>query len=139
MLPSVNWLHVIVAAAAGFAVSMIFYSLPMMRTQRKKQAATNVSGNESATGSQSLLSAIVARLVNTFLFCFMLAWFLQLTGITTLGMGLLLLLVAIGRAALAPEGWNPSLIHPPRTVWLVDNVRFILMYIVMTGILMFWR
>jgi hypothetical protein len=77
--------------------------------------------------------------VNTFLYAFMMAWFLQLTGISTLGMGLLFLLVALGRAALAPGGWNAAMIDAPRTVRLVDNLRFILMYLVMTGILLFWR
>lgn len=139
MLPPVNWLHVIVAAAAAFAVSMIFYSLPIMREQRKKQSMTNAPRRESATGSETLLSAVLTRLVNTFLYAFMLAWFLQLTGISTLGMGLLFLVVAMGRAALAPGGWNAGMTDAPRTVRLVDNVRFILMYLVMTGILMFWR
>ena len=139
MLPSVNWLHVIVAAAAGFAISMIFYSLPIMQKQRKAQSVMNTSRRESEIASDSLLTAILTRLVNTFLYALGLAWFLKLTGISTLGMGLLLLLVAIGRAALAPEGWNPDLIHPPRTVQLVDNLRFILMYLTMTGILIFWN
>jgi hypothetical protein len=54
-------------------------------------------------------------------------------------MGLLFLVVAMGRAALAPGGWNPAMVDAPRAVRLVDNVRFILMYLVMTGILLFWR
>ncbi len=139
MLPPVNWLHVIGAAAAGFLISMIFYSLPIMRTQRQAQAATNTPRRESEMGTETLISAILARLVNTFLYSFMLAWFLQLTGISTLGMGLLLLLVILGRVALAPRGWDRDLIDPPPAVKLVDNMRFILMYLVMTGILMFWR
>ena len=137
MLPSVNWLHVTVAAVAGFAISMIFYSLPVMQEQRKKQAMTNA--RESKTDSETLLSAVMSRLVNTFLYSFMLAWFLQLTSITTLGMGLLLLLVIMGRVSLAPRGCDRDMINPPRIVKLVDNVRFILMYVAMTGILMFWR
>jgi hypothetical protein len=139
MLPSVNWLHVTVAAAAGFAISMIFYALPIMRTHRQAQAATNVPRRGSDPGTETLLSAILARLVNTFIYSFMLAWFLQLTGITTLGMGLLLLLVILGRVSLAPRGWDRDMINPPHTVKLMDNARFILMYVVMTGILMFWR
>jgi predicted cobalt transporter CbtA len=135
----VNWSHVLVAAAAAFAISMIFYSLPVMRTQRKAQALTNASHREPETGSETLLSAVMTRLVNTFLYAFMLAWFLQLTGISSLGMGLLFVLVAVGRAALAPQGLNPHLINPPRAARLVDNLRFILVYLVMTGILMFWR
>jgi hypothetical protein len=54
-------------------------------------------------------------------------------------MGLLLLLVAMGRAALAPGGWNPAMVNAPRTVRVVDNLRFILTFLVMTRILMFWR
>jgi hypothetical protein len=139
MFPSLNWLHVIVAAAAGFTTSMIFYFLPIMQNQRKEQAMVNISRHETETGSESLLSAILTRLVNTFLYACGLAWFLKLTGISTLGMGILLVLVAMGRAGLAPEGWNGALRHAPRAVRLVDNLRFILMYIVMTGILIFWR
>lgn len=139
MLPSVNWLHVIVAAVAAFAISLIFYSLPIMQKQRKAQAVMNASPREWETGSETLLSAILARLVNTFLYAYMMAWFLQLTGISTLGMGLLFLLVAMGRAALAPDGWNAAMIDAPRTVRLLDNARFILMYLVMIGILLFWR
>jgi hypothetical protein len=139
MLPPLNWLHEIVAAAAGFAVSMIFYSLPIMQNQRKVQSLANVSRRELESGSESLVSAILARLVNTFLYACGLAWFLALTGISTLGMGLILVLVAMGRAGLAPEGWNGAIQNAPRTVRLVDNLRFILMYIVMTGILIFWR
>ena len=139
MLPPVNWLHVTVAAAAGFAISMIFYSFPVMQEQRKTEAVTNVPHRESGTDSENLLSAILARLVNAFLYCFMLAWFLLLTGISTLGMGLLLLLVILGRVALAPDRWNTAMIKPPRTVRRVDNVRFILMYLIMTGILVFWK
>jgi hypothetical protein len=139
MFPPVNWLHVIVAAAAAFAISMIFYSLPIIQNQRKAQAVTNASRRESETGSGNLLSAILTRLMNTFLYAFIMAWFLNLTGISTLGMGLLFLLVALGRAALAPGGWNAAMIDAPRTVRLVDNLRFILMYLVMTGILLFWR
>jgi hypothetical protein len=139
MLPPVNWLHVIVAAAAAFAISMIFYSLPILREPRRKQAMKNTSPRGSETGSENLFSAILARLVNTFLYAFMLAWFLQLTGISTLGMGLLFLVVAMGRAALAPGGWNPAMVDAPRAARLVDNARFILMYVVMTGILLFWR
>jgi hypothetical protein len=139
MLPPVNWLHVIVAAAAGFAISMTFYSLPIMQNQRKEQSTMKTSHRESEIGSESLLSAIFARLVNTFLYAIALAWFLQLTGISTLGMGLLLVLVAVGRATLAPDRWNVAMVPPPRAVRLAENVRFILMYIVMTGILIFWR
>jgi hypothetical protein len=130
---------VIVAAVAGFAVSMTFYSLPIMQHQRKAQAMANTSRHPSEAGSESLLSAMLARLVNTFLYACGLAWFLALTGISTLGMGLILVLVAMGRAGLAPEGWNGTIRNAPRTVRLVDNLRFILMYIVMTGILIFWK
>src|SRR5512133_1835914 len=139
MLPPLNWLHVIVAAAAGFAVSMTLYSLPIMQNQRKAQPVANASRNQTETSSENLLSAILARLVNTFLYAIGLAWFLALTGISTLGMGLILVLVAMGRAGLAPEGWNGAVRNAPRTVRLLDNLRFILMYIVMTGILIFWR
>lgn len=139
MLPPLNWLHVIVAAAAGFVVSMTFYSLPIMQNERKAQAMANASRNPTDAGSESLLSAVLARLVNTFLYACGLAWFLALTGISTLGMGLILVLVAMGRAGLAPDRWNAAMIPPPRTVRLVDNIRFILMYIVMTGILIIWK
>lgn len=139
MLPPLNWLHVIVAAAAGFAVSMTFYSLPIMQNARKAQVVANTSRNQLDVGSESLVSAILARLVNTFLYAIGLEWFLALTGISTLGMGLILVLVAMGRAGLAPEGWNGAVRNTPRTVRLIDNLRFILMYVVMTGILIFWR
>jgi len=139
MLPPLNWLHVIVAAAAGFAVSMTFYSLPIMQNARKQRVTPNAARHELDSGSETLVSAILARLVNTFLYAIGLAWFLTLTGIFTLGMGLILVLVAIGRAGLAPEGWNGAVRNAPRTVRLLDNLRFILMYIVMTGILIFWR
>ncbi|SRR6266498_1857700 len=139
MLPPLNWLHVIVAAAAGFAVSMSFYLLPIMQKERKAQSMTSVSRNTAEVRSDNLVSAILARLVNTFLYACGLAWFLKLTGISTLGMGLILVLVAMGRARLAPEGWNGAIRNAPRIVRLVDNLRFILMYIVMTGILIFWK
>lgn len=139
MLPPLNWLHVIVAAAAGFAVSLTFYSLPIMQNARKQRVTPNASRRELDSGSETLMSAILARLVNTFLYAIGLAWFLALTGISTLGMGLILVLVAMGRAGLAPEGWNGAIRNAPRTVRLLDNLRFILMYIVMTGILIFWR
>ncbi len=139
MLPPLNWLHVIVAAAAGFAVSMSFYLLPIMQKERKAQSMTSVSRNTAEVRSDNLVSAILARLVNTFLYACGLAWFLKLTGISTLGMGLILVLVAMGRAGLAPEGWNGAIRNAPRIVRLVDNLRFILMYIVMTGILIFWK
>jgi Protein of unknown function (DUF1761) len=139
MFPPVNWLHVCVAAAAGFSISMIFYSLPIMQKQRSDQLATNTSQSESGINSGNLLSAILTRLLNTFLYAYMLAWFLNLTGITTLSMGLLLVIVAMLRAAFTPEGWNRAMLNQPRIVKLVDNMRFILMYVVMTGILLFWR
>lgn len=139
MLPPLNWFHVIVATAAGFTVSMIFYSLPIMQNQRKAGRVINDSRSAPESGSDSLPTAILARLVNTFLYACGLAWFLKITGTSTLGMGLILVLVAMGRAGLAPEGWNGAFRNSPRTVRLVDNARFILMYIVMTGILIFWR
>lgn len=139
MLPPVNWLHVIVAAAAAFAISMIFYSLPIMQKQRKAQSVMNTSRRESEIASDSLLTAILTRLVNAFLYALGLAWFLKLTGISTLGMGLLLVAVGMGRAVLAPDRWNAAMVPPPRAVRLLDNVRFLLMYVVMLGILIFWR
>ena len=135
MLPHVNWLHVIVSAAAGFAISMIFYSLPIMQKVRSERAQAKTHPSKSET----LSSAIMKRLVNTFLYAFMLAWFLDLTGITGLGMGLVVVIVGMLRAAFAPGGWNEDMIGLPRNVRLVDSARFILMYVVMAGILIFWR
>ena len=139
MLPSVDWLAVIVAAAAGFAISMIFYSLPVMQRQRSQEAAANKSQSEIGGRSKSLFSEISQRLLNTFLYAYAFEWLITQTGISTLGMGILLVFVGMLRAAFTPEGWNRDMIAQPRNVRLVDNARFILMYIVMVGILLFWR
>ena len=126
MFPSVNWLHVLVAAAAGFAVSMTFYCLPIMQKLRDGQA-------------ENLTSAILSRVWNTLLYAYAFAWILSLTIISPLLIGVILVLVGMLRAAFTPDGWNRNMINQPRNVRLVDNVRFILMYLVMTGILVFWR
>jgi len=126
MFPSVNWLHVSVAAGAGFTVSMIFYCLPSMRKLRDGQA-------------ENLVSAILNRLWNTLIYAYAFAWILSLTNVSPLFMGVILVVVGMLRAAFTPEGWNRDMISQPRNVRLVDNARFILMYLVMTGILVFWR
>ena len=139
MLPSVHWLPVIVSAAAGFAISMIFYFLPLMQKVRSGQTVTNTSRNGSGSGSENLLSAILKRLWNTLLYAYAFAWILSLTSISPLLMGGILVLVGMLRAAFTPDGWNRDMIGQPRTVRLVDNARFILMYVVMTGVLIFWK
>lgn len=131
MFPPVTWLHVAVAALAGFAVSMTFYSLPIMHAAREADA--------SVSRSQNLSSAILSRLLNTFVYAFAFEWIILQAGISTLGMGILLVLVGMFRAAFTPEGWNRDMISQPRAVKLLDNMRFILMYVVMVGILLFWK
>lgn len=126
MFPSVNWPHVLAAAAAGFAVSMSFYCLPVMRKLRDGQA-------------ENPASAILKRVWNTLLYAYTFAWVLSLTNIPPLFMGIILVLVGMLRAAFSPDGWNRNMLNQPRNVRLVDNARFILMYVVMTGILVFWR
>ena len=139
MLPPVHWLPVIVSAAAGFAIIMIFYFLPLMQKVRSGQTVTNTSRNGSGSGSENLLSAILKRLWNTLLYAYAFAWILSLTSISPLLMGGILVLVGMLRAAFTPDGWNRDMIGQPRTVRLVDNARFILMYVVMTGVLIFWK
>ena len=139
MFPPVNWLHVTVAALAGFAVSIAFYSLPIMREARSEQAGSETTRGESANRSESLSSAVFSRLLNTFMYAFAFEWIIIQTGISTLGMGILLVLVGMFRAAFNPDGWNRDMIGQPRMTRLVDNIRFILMYAVMAGILLFWN
>jgi hypothetical protein len=84
-------------------------------------------------------SAILKRVWNTLLYAYTFAWVLSLTNIPPLFMGIILVLVGMLRAAFSPDGWNRNMLNQPRNVRLVDNARFILMYVVMTGILVFWR
>ena len=129
MFPHINWLSVIASAAAGFAISMIFYFLPIMQKQR----------TASHGASENLTVVVLKRLWNTLLYAFAFAWVLSLTNILPMVMGVLLVMVGMLRAALTPEGWNRDLVGQPRTVRLVDNTRFILMYVVMTGIVLVWK
>jgi len=127
MFASVNWLHIIFSGAAGFTVSMIFYFLPIMQKVRGEQ-------------DKNLTSAILMRLWNTMMYAFAFAWILSLTKtISPVIMGVILLLVGTLRAAFTPDGWNRDMIGQPRAVRMVDNARFILMYLVMTGVLIFWK
>lgn len=139
MLPPINWMHVTVAALAGFAVSMIFYSLPVMRSARNQQTEADTARGESASRLENPSSAIFSRLLNTFMYAFAFEWIILQTGISTVGMGILLVLVGMFRASFTPDGWNRDMIGQPRNVKLLDNIRFILMYVVMTGILLFWK
>jgi len=139
MFPPVNWLHVTVAALAGFAISMIFYSLPIMRAARSRQTEADATKRESVNRSEGLFSAVSSRLFNTFAYAFAFEWIILQTGISTVGMGILLVLVGMFRAAFTPEGWNRNMVDQPRAVKLLDNTRFILMYVVMAGILLFWK
>lgn len=139
MFPPVNWLHVTVAALAGFTISMIFYSLPAMRSARNGQTEADTTRGESTNRSGDFSSAVFSRLLNAFMYAFAFEWIILQTGITTMGMGVLLVLVGMFRAAFTPDGWNRDMVAQPRKVKLLDNIRFILMYVVMTGILLFWK
>jgi len=88
---------------------------------------------------ENLAAAILNRLWNTLIYAYAFAWIPSLTNISPLFMGVILVSVGILRAAFTPEGWNRDMIGQPRNVRLVDNTRFILMYVVMTGILIFWK
>jgi len=73
------------------------------------------------------------------MYAFAFEWIILQTGISTVGMGILLVLVGMFRASFTPDGWNRDMVGQPRNVKLLDNIRFILMYVVMTGILLFWK
>jgi hypothetical protein len=139
MFPPVNWLHVTAAALAGFTISMIFYSLPIMRAARSEHSEADKPQGESASRPEKISTAILSRLLNTVLYAYAFEWIILQTGISTMGMGILLVLVGMFRAAFTPEGWNRDMIGQSRAVRLLDNLRFILMYVVMTGILFFWK
>lgn len=139
MFPPVDWTHVTVAALAGFAISMFFYFLPLMRAARGAQTEANSARGETVSRSESLSSAVFSRILNTFMYAFAFEWIILETGISSLGMGILLVLVGMLRAAFTPDGWNRHMIGQPRAVKFLDNLRFILMYVAMAGILLFWK
>lgn len=139
MFVSINLYHVIVAAIAGFGVGVIFYSLPTLRNRRTGQSALYEHLHGAGGDGHKSLPAMMKWFWNVLINSYVLAGIFNLTGTTTLGMGLVLGLVIFLRSAFTFSGWNTVPAKELFTVRLIDNIRFLLMQIVMITILTFWK
>jgi Protein of unknown function (DUF1761) len=139
MLPSVNWLHVIIAAITGFIIGMIFYLPPLMGNRWRGWIMAYAHLSESEVGSSNPLLMLLKWLVTVLLNSYVLAGLFSMTGMTSLGMGLMLAIVAWLGFAFTLSSWDVIFAKQPIAIWLTNNAGFLLMQIAMTIVLILWK
>jgi Protein of unknown function (DUF1761) len=139
MLPSVNWLYVIVAAVVGFIIGMIFYLPPVMGDRWRGWIMAYTHLSESEVGSSNPGLMLLKWFVTVLLNSYVLAGLFSMTGITTLGTGLMLAVVAWLGFAFTLSSWDVIFAKQPTAIWLTNNVGFLLMQVAMTVVLVLWK
>jgi len=133
----VNWIAVVVAAIAGMVIGMIWYSYPVFGKKWMKYIGLTKSDMKKAK-KQGMAGEMITMFIALIIASFVLAYFIGLIGVRTVNGGLLSgFLVWIGFIATSSIGgvlWEKK----PIGLWVLNNVHWLIVTLVMGIILAVW-